>query len=314
MVTTKQNPYLFIVGCTRSGTTLLQRMLDHHPLLAVANEARFMLRIAEDGANGIDPLLTSELKEWVCSHRRFPKLGLTEVAVDRAAENSRTYREFVSALYSEYGSLHGKVLAGEKTPRYVRYLPLLHTLFSWVKSVHIVRDGRDVALSTLHWAREGNKGPGRFQLWSKSPLASCALWWRWQVSAGRLDGEGLGSERYHELKYEDLVNRPEQTLRDVTQFLELPFAAEMLSFHEGKVRSGNGLSTKKAWLPPTPGLRDWRTQMSAGDIELFEAIAGDLLSTLGYERACNVISPAIAKVAEQYRNRWETEMAVRAGF
>lgn len=116
------------------------------------------------------------------------------------------------------------------------------------------------------------------------------------------------------MKYEDLVNRPEEILRDVTEFLGLPFAAEMLSYHEGKVRYRSGLSAKRAWLPPTPGLRDWRTQMKEHEVELFEAIAGDLLSTVGYERAFSTISPEVAKVAEQCRNWWETEMAVRAGY
>jgi hypothetical protein len=289
-------------------------MLDHHPFLAVANEARFMLRIAENGTREIDLPLTSELIEWVRSHHRFPKLELSEMAVSKAAENSRTYREFVSALYEEYGKVHNKALTGEKTPRYVRYLPVLHAVFPWVRTIHLIRDGRDVALSTLQWARNGNKGPGRFQLWRKAPLAACALWWRWQVSSGRLDGGDLGSEVYHEVRYENLVSRPEETLRDITEFLELPFAPEMLAYHEGKVRYNTGLSTKKAWLPPLPGLRDWRTQMSERDVELFEEIAGDLLSTLGYERAFKTISPEIAKVGEQYRNWWETEMAVGAGF
>jgi hypothetical protein len=289
-------------------------MLDHHPSLAVANEARFMLRIAEDRTSEIDLPLTPELIEWVISHHRFPKLGLSEMAVCNAAENSRTYREFASALYEEYGKLNNKMLTGEKTPRYVRYLPILHSVFPWVRTIHLIRDGRDVALSTLQWARNGNKGPGRFQLWRKAPLAACALWWRWQVSSGRLDGGDLGSEVYHEVRYENLVNQPEATLRDITEFLKLPFAPEMLAYHEAKVRYDTGLSTKKAWLPPMPGLRDWRTQMSERDVELFEEIAGDLLSILGYERAFKTISSEIAKVGEQCRNWWETEMAVGSGF
>jgi hypothetical protein len=288
-------------------------MLDHHPLLAVANEARFMLRLAENGIRDADLPLTDEMKEWVVNHRRFPKLALSEKAVCNAAQGAHTYGEFVSALYAEYGNLHGKVVAGEKTPRYVRYLPLLHAIFPWVKTVHLIRDGRDVALSTLEWARNGDKGPGRFRLWQKAPLAACALWWRWQVSSGWLDGGDLGSG-YHEERYEDLINDPERTLRDITHFLALPFAPEMLTYYQGKVRFDPGLSAKKAWLSPTPGLRDWRTQMSEWDVELFEAIAGELLSTLGYERAFKAISPEVARVAEQYRNLWETEMAVRAGF
>ena len=305
-----QNPYLFAVGCPRSGTTLLQRMLDHHPQLAVANDSHFIPLVIEDITDNTDPPLTPELVERVRCYRRFTRLGLSDVIVSEAAERSQTYREFVSTLYSEHGRLRGKPLAGEKTPDYVRYLPLLHTLFPWVRCIHIIRDGRDVALSTLEWARE-DKGPGRFELWREEPVAVCALWWRWQVSTGRRDGKGLGPACYREARYEDLVDRPEEILRGIAAFLELPFAPEMLVYHVGKTNFGAGLSAKKAWLPPTPGLRDWRTQMTERDVELFEAISGDLLSALDYERGVNTISPGITTVAERCQKWWKSEMERR---
>ena len=71
--------------------------------------------------------------------------------------------------------MHGKPLAGEKTPDYARNLPLLHSLFPWAKFVHLIRDGRNVALSTLEWANEG-KGPGRIGLWQEEPVAVCSWW------------------------------------------------------------------------------------------------------------------------------------------
>jgi hypothetical protein len=293
-------------------------MLDHHPLLAVANDTHFIPRVIKkvmptaisNIIEGSDLPLTPELIEGVQRYHRFARLGISNEVVDGAAAKSRTYRELVSELYSEYGRQHGKQLAGEKTPDYCRCLPFLHGLFPWAKTIHIIRDGRDVALSTLEWAREG-KGPGRFDLWNEEPVATCALWWRWQVSAGRQDGADLGSNQYCEVKYEALVARPDETLRRLVSFLDLPFASEMLAYHVGKQRHHPGLSAKKAWLPPTTGLRDWRTQMEAGDVELFEAIAGDLLSALGYERTLETISPKIAAVAERCRRWGDETMAKR---
>ena len=125
------------------------------------------------------------------------------------------------------------------------------------------------------------------------------------MSTGQRDGASLDPDQYAEVMYEDLVVQPEQTLRPVAAFLELPFAQEMLTYYEGKVQSKPGRSAKSAWLPPTPGLRNWRTQMKPRDVELFEAIAGDLLSALGYERGFSTISPAIAALAEGYRSWWE---------
>ncbi|HEX2729849.1 MAG TPA: sulfotransferase, partial [Rubrobacteraceae bacterium] len=210
-----RNPCLFVVGCPRSGTTLLQRMLSNHPLLAVANDSHFIPRVIKNLAAGTDPDLTPELVERVQAYKRFYRLELPDTAVEEAARRSRTYGEFVSALYSEYGRLRGKPLAGEKTPDYVRCLPRLHALFPWVRTIHIIRDGRDVALSTVEWAKE-TKGPGRFELWREEPVAVCALWWRHQVETGRRDSASLSPDSYREVKYEDLVDRPEAPLEHLS--------------------------------------------------------------------------------------------------
>jgi len=303
-----RNPYLFVVGCPRSGTTLLQRMLDANPLLAVSNDPHFIPFAPGVGA-GHDPPVSPELVDWLLGYRTFARLGLDEPTVRAAAATAGTYRQLVAALYDAFGRERGKVLAGEKTPRYVRYLPLLHALFPGARVVHIVRDGRDVALSTLDWARP-DRGPGRFRLWREHPLAVCALSWRWHVTTGMHDGTRLG-DLYSEVRYEDIVAKPERTLRRLTARVGLPFADGMLAFHVGRQRHERGLSAKDAWLPPTPGLRDWRNQLAPADLELFEALAGDLLSQLGYERACDAISPQVASVASRYRAAWDAELRER---
>jgi hypothetical protein len=302
---------VFVVGCPRSGTTLVQRMLDSHPLLAVANDTHFIPRaLAGEGVGpGVDPPLTPALVERVRTYHRFPRLGLSDEAVSEAARGSRTYGELVVALYSRLAARRGKPLAGEKTPDYVRHLPLLANLFPWSKIVHVIRDGRDVALSALGWARE-DKGPGRYELWRTEPVAVCALWWRWLVDSGRRDGAGLAGS-YRELRYEDLVADPDPQLRATCEYLDLPFAPEMARYFEGRTRSDPGLSAKRAWLPPTTGLRNWRREMDARDVQLFEAIAGDLLAELGYPRRFETVSPQIVGLAERCTAWWGAEMERR---
>jgi hypothetical protein len=286
-------------------------MLDHHPQLAVANDTHFIPRAIDHAGGCHDPPLTPELVAWVRGYHRFRRLGLDDAAVDEAAAGARSFRDFVGALYTSFAGRRGKPLGGDKTPDYVRHLPLLSALFPGARFIHIVRDGRDVALSVLEWARP-DKGPGRFALWSEEPVAVCGLWWRWLVGAGRHNGRALGADRYRELSYESLVADPEPALRGLATFLGLPFAPEMLTFHEGETRSEPGLSAKKAWLPPTQGLRDWRRDLPERELELFEAIAGDLLAELGYERACAGRSPAIQAVAERSKAWWEGELARRS--
>ncbi|MGH3354908.1 MAG: sulfotransferase family protein [Nocardioidaceae bacterium] len=304
-----QNPYAFVVGCPRSGTTMLQRMLDNHPMLAMANDTHFVPLAVSDVPLGVDPPLTPELVEWVRTYRRFHRLGLSDEAVERAAA-ATSYAGFVGALFTEYGAERGKRLVGEKTPDYVKWLPRLHALFPWVRSIHLTRDGRDVALSTLEWAKDG-KGPSKLRLWDEAPVAVCALWWRWQVTTGRRDGAELGPRRYREVSYEDLAAHPEEHLAEIAEFLGLPDAPEMAAYHVGRTSHRPGLSSKEAWLPPTSGLRDWRADMSERDRGLFELLAGDLLSELGYERSVHTFSPELAEAAERYRQWWEQDRAKR---
>src|SRR6266498_2269187 len=122
---------------------------------------------------------------------------------------------------------------------------------------------------------------------------------------------GHRGSRYWEVPYEDLVARPKKTVDSLCLFLELPFAPETLAYHVGRQRDQLGLSAKKAWLPPTPGLRGWRSQMSERDVALFEALVGDLLSSLGYERATSAPAPAVAALAERYQSWWEAELERR---
>lgn len=308
-------PYVFVVGCPRSGTTLLQRMLDAHPELAVANDTHFISRAISKVTLGsiskaCEPASKAALVEWTRNDRRFARLGLDAATVEQADRASETFPDFVTELYRALARRRGKRLAGEKTPDYIRHLALLHTVFPAARTVHIVRDGRDVTLSLLEWANE-TKGPGRLELWRREPVAACALWWRFQVG-GQRQAAGLPPTSYLEIKYEDLVADPAATLEPVTTLLGLPFAPEMLRFNRGRVSRDPGLSAKKAWLGPTPGLRDWRTQLDSRSVALFEALAGDRLVQNGYSLAFDETPPSVAAVAEECRAWWEERRRRRA--
>ncbi len=314
-------PHFFVVGCPRSGTTLLQRMLDAHPQLAVSNDTHFIFEPVT-GLTPLDPApdaeglirlpLTPGVVELVRGYRTFKRLGLPDDAVDGAAGLARTYTQFLSALYRQFGDHHGKPFVGEKSGRYVNYLPQLHRLFPQARFVHIIRDGRDVALSALEWvAKRDGRGPGRFELWREDPLATCALWWATYIENGRRDGHALGPAYYLEVRYEDLVADAESCLKRVTDFLDLPFAEEMLVYHQGRTRLAAGLSSKKAWLPPTSGLRNWRTAMTAREAELFQALTGNWLTDLGYERPPTTSSSVRIGYAARRRNRWNAELRRR---
>lgn len=300
-------PFVFVVGCPRSGTTLLQRMLDNHPQLTIANDTHFIIRAAKRVLRkDPQPLLTNELVAAVHSYRRFYRMGLSERDVKVAAEDCLTYAAFVSRLYALRGQKKRKKLSGEKTPDNCRNMPLLHGLFPASRFIHIIRDGRDTALSTLNWANE-SKGPGKWSLWNEDPLATCALWWRWQAGMGECDGEKLGKDFYHRVKYEELVAEPEKELEAIATFLGIPYSESMVNYHEGKIRHQPGLSAKSAWLPPIKNLRNWQTDMSSEDIDVFEGIAGELLSECGYRCRGQKQSGAVKSRVTRGLAWWKSE-------
>jgi len=315
---TRTNPYVFVVGCGRSGTTLLQRILDGHPRLAVANDSHFVLEPVTGyrplhpvkGLEiGEDPSLTEDMVRELKNYRTFPRTGLPVESIDHAASRASTWFGLVSALYDELARHNGKEFAGEKSGRYVSIIPHLHAVFPRARFIHIIRDGRDVTLSALHWvAKRAYRGPGQFALYQHSPVATCALWWAQYVRNGQRDGRALGADVYHELRYEELTTDTVSTVRRLMDFLELPYTEKMLRFHEGRTRDDERLSSKKRWLPPTPGLRDWRTGMAAPDRELFEALSGDLLAELGYELGTTEASAAVGEAAAQYRRAWSEDL------
>ncbi|MGH2745020.1 MAG: sulfotransferase family protein [Thermoleophilaceae bacterium] len=281
------NPYVFIVGASRSGTTLLRRMADAHPDIAITRETHWIVgALRGEGAVCAGAPVTPELLSRLLADERFTRMGIDEAELERLVAGDRpvSYAQFVTAAFDQHGASEGKRLVGDKVPGYVTELPTLHDLWPQARFVHMIRDGRDVCLSVLDWQREGREVT-RFSAWPEDPVCVTALWWERRVRLGREAGATMAPELYHELRYEALVHDPANVCEALCAFLGVPFDECMLRFHEGRERDDPSLSAKKAWRPVTAGLRDWRTEMSEEDLERFEAAAGELLDELGYARA-----------------------------
>jgi sulfotransferase family protein len=269
-------PPLFVVGCGRSGSTLLRLMLDAHPEFAMPGESHFIPELRRSYPDPIDVdavtaalLRTPHFRHWKVSER---------AVWDRVrAVDAPSFADVVEAAFMGNADEHGKTRWGDKTPIYVQHVPLLATLWPDARFVHLIRDGRDVALSylSLHW------GP--------STAWAAARKWRRDVTAGIRHGQPLGPSRYREVRYDDLVVDPRATLTAVTAFAGLGFDDRMLdpvarADHETLAPEEGRPFHARAAQPVQPDARDWRTQMEPDAVRHFEAIAGDLLHDLGYER------------------------------
>jgi hypothetical protein len=307
------NPYVFFVGCPRSGTTLLRRIGDAHPELATIGELHWLPRCWEQRIGLTSQgIVTPELVDKLLVDRRFRKLALAGETVAGLIENGKPkhYATFVKELFDLHGEVKAKRLVGEKTPKYVRHLPTLHALWPHAKIVHLIRDGHDLVLSLLDW-RRAERNLGRFGTWEEDRVTTAALFWEWNVRLGREADAVLGPDRYLELRYETLVADPGRACAALCAFLGVPYDDAMLRFHEGLTRSDPGLSAKRARLPVTAGLRRWREQMAPDDVARFEAAAGLLLDELGYERGAPTASSGELARAARFRDAFAAEVRAR---
>jgi len=182
-------PPIFIVGCQRSGTTLVRLMLDSHPHICCGPETRFLADLAK---------VTRQ--NW----KRMSHFGF-----DKAYWH-RSMARFFAGIQQDYAASKGKVRWADKTPRYALVLDFIDQLFPDCQVVHVVRDGRDVVASHKH----------RFGY--RSAVKAAEKWPRY-IRAARAAGARMGSERYHEVRYEALVADPKATMQDLLEFLGEPW-------------------------------------------------------------------------------------------
>lgn len=295
-------PAPFVVGMNRSGTTLLRMMLDAHPELTVPPETHFipdLIRACrKPGATPESALAAMK------GHREWEDFGFSDaealgwLGTDNGIDPGNAVRSF----YGAYAAKQNKPRWGEKTPRYVGKMRMIQRALPEARFVHVIRDGRDVALSVLD------------RTVRDIDAAHVAERWRTKIEKARDAAPELS--HYTEIRYEDLITDTEPTLRKVCEFIELDWDDSILNYHERSAdrlgemaralpadgRSGD-LSVERRMAthamttkpPDADRVSRWKRQMSEPDRQAFEAIAGDMLASLGYETGVSVDASSAAE-------------------
>jgi hypothetical protein len=267
-------PPLFVLGVSRSGTTLLRVILDRSPGIAIPDETFFVPQLAHRHHGTVDA------ESFLDDVRRLPRLAAWEVPFEDFAARVRPGMqtgEAIAALFAANAARQGKPRWGDKTPMYMRHLSLIEQLFPDAQYVHLIRDGRDAALAFLDMP-EGVVT----KTWAHPrSAASFACEWRTEVRRAQALGRKVGKARYLEVRYEDLVDDTEGVVLSVCDFAELPFEPAMLEY-AGAVDVSAKPHHQRLLQPPTRGVRDWQRQMAPEDAAAFGRIAGDVLKGLGY--------------------------------
>lgn len=273
---------VFVFGYPRSGTTLLGSMLGTSDKCLVVPEAQFLVEgLVRFGRS---PRPTREMLDYVMGHYRFRIWQFTPAAPWIAAlPVSMTYPDLLDRLFRHYAEEKpGLEYVVEHDPQKRKYLDLLHQIYPHALLLHIVRDGRAIAASTLKltW---GHQDIIRLATEWKRSVESCAHWL----------AEHQGRVRSRSIRYEDLLVDSEGLIASVFAELGLPFDREkgvrtdglrVVSYtRDQHALIGGGVEKSRA--------EAWKRDLTPRQIEIFESLAGDTLSRFGYERQFDAPRP-----------------------
>jgi Sulfotransferase family len=217
---------IFILGCPRSGGTLLRLMLRAHPRIAIPPETRLLLDAYEHrGAYGDlrDVANHQALAEWIVAGAgtRFGGLGLDPHAVAKEiVAGPPTLGSALEIALRAYARRLGKPRWGDKRPGYVQHIDTLLRMFPQAQIIHLIRDGRDCVA-------ELNRTP-----WWRMGVYHAIATWTQAVDAGQAAALRLPPSSYAEVRYERLITDPESELRRLCVFLDEDYAPAMATTRE----------------------------------------------------------------------------------
>ncbi|WP_447968825.1 sulfotransferase family protein [Nitrospira sp. M1] len=280
IVREKSNYPFFIFGCPRSGSSLLSRMLNAHPRLAVPFESHLfsmfypLLPYYGDLCKAevleqlvCDILATDVMKDWSPPVKKNQVLSLIRV---------NNFGGIMDAVMRSWAQTQQKQRWGDKTPWHVQYWPQILQYFPHTKFIHIVRDGRDVAIS-LFRARFG----------PKTVYGAARQWDNYIRDVERLK-RAVSEQNFYQIRYEDLLQDPEYTLVGICDFLHEEYTPHMLEFYKNpdlyKTDQTNMHNLSKPLLHHNT--MKWRAEMTERDLCVFEAVAQSTLRQQRYEVVC----------------------------
>ena len=275
---------VFVLGCGRSGTKLL-----YHTLLSAGG---FAVYHAESNAFNLIGLRFGSLARpenrrvlldhWLRSNL-FYRSGLSREEIEpKILDECRNAGDFLRILMETIAHKQGVERWAECTPLHLLYLPLIKKLLPDALIVHIIRDGRDVAVSLdrIGWIKP-------FSWDRKRKLLAPAIFWKWIVSKGRRYGRAMGAD-YLEVHYEDVVEKPRETLARIGVFIDHDLDYDRIQQNaQGSMVAPNSSFRGDGQEKESNPVGRWKTVLSAEQIAQVETLIGDELQETGYALAAS---------------------------
>lgn len=258
----------FITGVQRSGTTLLSVLLSNHPdILLERRSIAFRIITCFKSLYDIMPYNLkedrNEFLKWLIENDY--KGRLAELLKTEILESDKSIVDFIQESVDLKLKKENKKIWGDKSPNLEFYFNDMELLMPKAKMLHIVRDGRAVAYSMSTRS-------------SRNLLLSAQKWVDGNIQA-LVNQEIAGKERYKIIHYETLLKEPEETLRSVCEFLNIPFDLSVLNTDDEEIDE-NKKYVKSDF--DQSKINKWKQQLTPKEIFKIEKIQGPLLQRLGY--------------------------------
>lgn len=281
-------PPIMIIGCGRSGNTLLRAMLVAGGDVTIPPESYVLSSIARRynlwRFLGWGNIIRCVIKK-LTMHPEFQtwSMDITQLNAKARAipKAERSLLSIMRLIYLEYGQQHGfgQTYWGDKTPLNTLYLPEIHRIMPNAKYVHIIRDPRAVALSYVK-AAENNQNI------KEDSFEKAAQRWYHSVAAVRQFKKLAGPQNIIEIRFEDLLAEPEAVIKQVCAHLGLNYNASMLAHHQTSQHLGDvdqydhHTNSRKALDPSKADA--WQGSIAPRDRMVVEEITGVLAKLYGY--------------------------------
>jgi hypothetical protein len=303
---------VFVLGCGRSGTTLLYHMLLSSGNFAVYRTESNVINLLEprfgdlSRARNKRRLLDAWYKTRLYTLSELEK-GPLEARVMAECKNGG---DFLRIIMEQMASRQGVERWADTTPEHLLHLHRIKETIPNALIVHIIRDGRDVALSTE------KQGYIRRLPWDKTPSVMVAgIYWEWMVNKGRRDGRDLGDD-YTEVRFEELVERPRETLARLGSFIDHDLDYDRIQrVGIGSVSAPNTSFQDGSSEAFHPAGR-WKNGYPQENLEMFEGLVGGTLEELGYELGTNDRSVldrvSLKRMRAIYRTYFDSKLYLKA--
>jgi hypothetical protein len=296
---------VFVIGCSRSGTTLLYHMLLSSGNFAIYRMESMIFTLLEPRFRPLtNPLNKRRMLDAWYGTRLYGRSGLEPSEIEpRIMAECQNGGDFLRIVMEQMCRKQGVERWAETTPEHLLYIPRIKETIPNALIVHVIRDGRDVALS---WEKLHQIRP--FPWDRKRPAMAAAIYWEWIVNKGREAGRKLGGD-YIEVHYEDLVRKPAEVLKNLEPFIEHDLDYERITqVAIGSVAAPNTAFKDEQRSP----IGRWKNDLPQEELATLEGLVGRTLESLQYELATKASSRSdLARMRAAYRLYFESKQYLK---